>query len=218
MPFSIVSRMFPEHQGVLSLVNEIAGHCRDNDIKVDISESPWVETGDGTQCSGYFDTCDVVLAVAVGKPCSQWLPILMHEYGHSRQYIFNHELLNEGSDVEDRLFRWAKGEETLSHRTVMRLLNLSTRIERECEKLVLDLIAKHGLQDLVDPQVYAQKANAYLYFWRYFISTKKWYDPLMPPYEIEGIWRSLPTTVLDSHSRMPKHIEALYKQHCRMNG
>jgi hypothetical protein len=70
-------------------------------------------------------------------------------------------------------------------------------IELDCERRTVELL--RNLQAPIDLDEYTQKANAYVMSYVNVRKTRKWYDPLNPPYSDEALCAIMPKdfTTLD---------------------
>ena len=161
-------------------IKMVKRETRANGIKVRMPKSKVVMI-DKVKVNGYFDDEDeMVLKCAIGKPEKVWFPIFVHEYCHFRQYIdkcsawktYNKE------DV-DVFFSWIQGQ-TFHNKTVKRFVKRTVAIELDCEKRAVEVIAKYNLP--IDRVDYIRKANAYILFYPYALTTRKWYKKA--PYTI----------------------------------
>lgn len=198
--------------GLLDLLTYIKSYCHDHGISVLLGDKNDVDSGDGVGCSGYFEATEKVLAVAVGKSVHRWLPILMHEFCHAKQYMEDPKWFLRCSTSESLLFEWAYGKREMKRPTMMKHLKLCIEIERDCEDRAVALIKKFKIASVVPVADYARKANAYLYFWRYFADTRQWYERGNPPYEQKELCGLMPSEIQKSYMRMPKAVRQAFHE------
>lgn len=172
-------------------------------------------------CNGYFETLNFPsprFAVATGKPLSEWLPVAAHEFGHLNQWAENapawtDQMYSSTEYAFDRLLEWCDGKLLLDERELKQLILQPAReVERDCEKRTLEMIAQFQLP--LDPVVYAQKANSYIFFYTAMLDTRKWY--VRAPYEVTEIWSSMPKKILSSekYDKLPDKYLNLVQKYC----
>jgi hypothetical protein len=166
--------------------------------KLVINEGPFVEPAPGVQCSGFFSPQEG-LHIAIGKPISQWVTVLAHEYCHLLQWrksakVWKDVEFSIGKDSFDSstvIDEWLGGKE-FSEEVLDRAFDAIISLELDCERRTALLLKK--LKAPIDIEEYTQKANSYVLFYRECRKTRKWYDPLSPPYEQKEIWSKMPST------------------------
>ncbi len=75
---------------------------------------------------------------------------------------------------------------------VHRVWQKIVKLEADCENRVLSVIDEFNLN--IDKEIYAKKANAYLYFYHFALKKKKWYKKA--PYEILDIVQAMPNEIM----------------------
>lgn len=174
--------------------------------------------GQGLACSGFFaELPRPKLAVALGKPDEEWLPILAHEFSHAHQW-------KEGSALWKRLFddwghgreeasdaldRWLEGEEW-SGEQLNDIVARIRDIELDCERRTVEMIEKFQLP--IDVEEYTQKSNAYVYFYNHVAQTRQWYGRGTAPYQIEDVWQNAPKT-FSGQSETPLSLQKAFERH-----
>lgn len=181
----------PDIKKFLELVEQEAGLYR---VKLLLSKESHVESG-SILCNGYFsDEPKPTLAVAMGKPIEQWLPILVHEYCHMRQWIEQSPYWTgnklgkfEATDIIDM---WLQDMVELSDSQKDLYFSKVIMVEKDCEERVVKLIKQFNLP--IDPELYTQKANAYVLFYNVVKKYRKWYRPNQEPYNLAHIYEIMP--------------------------
>lgn len=160
---------------------------------------------EATAGAGYFLDKPPVLAVATGgKPFQQWFEILVHEYCHACQWM-------EGKFIADlggEMWEWLSGKDLPGDRVEADIKD-HLRCEHDCERRALALMRK-GLTKRRSDR-YAQKCNAYLYFYRLIWDNRTWYAD-SPPYNDDEVLDLMPTDIHGSWShywRVPKWVRTL---------
>lgn len=144
-------------------------------------------------CNGFFESIytyneKVVpyLATAIGKPLEQWLPIFIHETCHMDQWIENSPLWLTSNDYIV-LDNWLSGI-SYPEDQIKTFIDKVIMLESDCEKRTIEKIKQFRLP--IDTNYYAQRANAYLYFYQWVLKNRKWCKTA--PYEIEDIINEMP--------------------------
>lgn len=122
---------------------------------------------------GYF--CDETLKLAVASNNENFISTYVHESCHMDQYLDGSEYWS--SDVDNAYILWDKALGPDSHEVsdseLEESLNIIVMLEADCEIRTLQKIADYGLD--VDPELYAQQANSYLYFHTAMNKYRRWY-------------------------------------------
>lgn len=157
-------------------------------------------------CSGEFTVIDGIpkLIIATDKELQSWVEILIHESCHLDQY------LEIGSydkfKCADKLFDLL--EINPFSREIPQLIIQTRDIELDCERRSLDKIYEYGLLWLIDPKNYIKKANAYLLFYTYMLTSRRWYD--VPPYDIPEIVENCPDYFLNDYNILDDKLKDIY--------
>jgi hypothetical protein len=93
-------------------------------------------------------------------------------------------------------------------------------LERDCEVGALGLIKKFKIGKIISPTDYARKANAYLYFWRYFVDRKTWYEEGHPPYDQKPVFSRMPSEILgiDDYMNISPEITGIFDKYMKRKG
>jgi hypothetical protein len=182
----------------VKLLKLVSKKVASSKLKLTINEGPFVEPVPGVQCSGYFNPDDGP-HVAIGKPTHQWVTVLAHEYCHFLQWKESAKVWKDveftiGNDTFDSstvIDEWLGGKE-FSKEVLDKAFNAIMKLELDCERRTVALLKK--LKAPINIKEYIQKANSYILFYRECRRTRKWYDPLSPPYEQKEIWSKMPST------------------------
>jgi len=171
------------------------------------------EESENSMVNGYYDDDKKELACVVGKPFMQWFEVFIHEYCHFLQYrVICSELSKEIKEEDEERFEdWLAGEElSESERTI--IAKHLVDVEAECEATVIEVVKIFGLEDIIDPAIYTQKANAYLYFYAVLCKTGNWYDNA--PYEIPEVYSICGSEFKDDYWDLPEGFRDLVNEHC----
>ncbi len=181
-------------------------------VSLVISDQPYVPyPGSSMDVSGYFiDRPRRELAVGTGKPVEEWLPTFVHESCHMDQWAEDAPVWNrvmvEGREAVDWLDEWVNGREDLPC-SLQELADRVRAVELDCERRVVSRILEYGLP--IDVSEYAQKGNAYCYYYDHLILRRGWYEPGQAPYERADVWSVAPTTI-DPQAAMPEGLSQAF--------
>jgi hypothetical protein len=118
---------------------------------------------DPSECTGWCDGDSIEIA----RELKLFEETFVHEFCHMMQavedtYLWNqHQKCTFWDDLhscDDNITFWNETYKTI-------------RLERDCEKRVLDV---NKIWELFDGELYAKQANAYLYFYHYVYLTRRW--------------------------------------------
>lgn len=170
---------------VRSFIGEIATTCAANNISFNLSASNNVVTGSG-RVSGYFDGGKLV--VAGGGEVDHWLGILVHESCHMDQCLEDSRIWREVDPYLEGVDVWLNGGRPRLKESPFKKV---VELELDCERRAIRKIKKYRLP--LDIELYAQKANAYLFSYEITRRTRKWFAY---PYKKEWIFSGMPTKLL----------------------
>lgn len=155
-----------------AFISNVKRSCKRNKIELMLSPSKTVVVTDtfSTDCSGYFDDQDKVLAVACGKPFEDWIEILIHEYAHMQQWLKD-DRWDKWTNACLDLWMWLDKEKIMNSSQLKVVLDNMIELERDCEIRALDIIKKYNLP--INASNYKRKANLYLYSYRLMPILKK---------------------------------------------
>lgn len=159
-------------------------------------------------CSGFFHHKPLQFAVALKKDFSDWFRIYAHEFSHFRQYVDNQAYFNHASDEIEVFFNWVAGKEEVDSQHLLQMGKIAMGIEHDCEARVLKLIEKEGFGNILEPALYARKANAYVNFYLFVIENRKWYKAKQEPYNIQEVYNLFPDELLMLETLTPEMKQA----------
>lgn len=186
-------------------VKNVKRRCKAHNIELVLSPSRAVVLTDSftTDCSGYFDEVNRVLAVACGKPFEQWIEILIHEYSHMEQFIHD-DRWAYWSDCCARMWEWIDGELELDDENLLYVINGMIDLESDCELRALTNIIKWDLP--INKSRYQRKANLYLYSYRLMPIYRRFLTGI---YENEELINLCPKTISKKAKEVPKKVKDL---------
>ncbi len=192
-----------------TIVEIVQNYCDEHDIKFLVVDAPHVQMDD-VAVNGYFSSTDKTLAIAIGKNVLEWVPVLLHEFCHAQQFVEN-PVSFTANDTDD-FFGWVSGKIDLSQEEVSKQALGALWLEGDCEARTLVLIKEMGLEAIVEPKRYAQKANAYITFYKYMLENRCWYSPGCEPYALDEVWSSFPEEIFSWGCELTDDIRKLFKK------
>ena len=172
-------------------VRKIKKHTKQYGFKIRLIKKRKVEN-----CAGLFKEEEKEILVATKVSDKNWFLSLIHEYCHFLQWRQDskmwkaHERTWENTDP-DTIDKWISKKIELSNYKRDKLFKAMIDVEYECEKMVVKLIDDWNLP--IDKKEYIQQANTYLNYYRVMKYLRFWYLAKKPPYEMENIYKKMPT-------------------------
>lgn len=198
-----VIEQFPEGSSERRLLEDACRAAEQCGVRVVLSNGPWVHQseGDGMPCSGFFlDRPVPTLAVALGHPAAEWVPIFAHESSHFDQWREQApewtDLFRFGDEASLVLDAWLEGGREFSPSELGELVGSIKAVEFDAERRTLAKMQSYGVK--VDPAEYAQKSNAYVMFYDWCANRRRWSEAGRPVYRVESIWRHAPAFFPDA--------------------
>lgn len=166
-------------------VDFVSEECKKHGVKFKLKKSSYVKLSGNIKCSGWFDGVKKELVVAGGS--TQWLSVLVHEYGHLTQWAENAKVWKEADNISN-IDEWLNGKDVPE---IKKALAKTRDLELDNEKRSVKLIKEWNLP--IDTKEYTQKANAYVQFYNYLYYTRRWCTPTNSPYKNPAIYKKMPT-------------------------
>ena len=162
---------------------------------------------DGVLVSGYFDDTVPVLACAMKN--EQAYEVLVHEYCHFTQWRDQCKpwVMAVKHKAFEGLWDFLGGAEV---KNINRLLSLCRDVEEDNERRAVALIKKMQLD--IDIDYYIKKANAYIHFYNWMKTSRRWCRPYNTPYTNKRLLDAMPTTFSESYTVLPAHIKQIFKE------
>lgn len=161
-------RGFPKE--IQEYFHKLDKRCQRRRITLRLSSGLAVNNECG-RCSGYFDSFNKELAVALGKGWEHAFSIAIHEAAHAAQEADKRSVWHTKiSDNHTKFFQWLAGKNFRNPRV---LAMSALVLERDCERRALAEIRKK-YSHLIDPEVYKAKAISYVYSYLWMLKTRKW--------------------------------------------
>jgi hypothetical protein len=150
----------------------------------------------GFLCSGWYDAEKRELVVCSGKPVEEWASILVHEFGHFLQYIYNDPIwnaqmitfMNKQSHVVEMIDAWLEGKD-FDLKDVQEWVRLSFECEMDCESKVLEMNNVYSIG--FNEEWYTKRANSYLVLYPSMLKNRMWSNKAAP-YKVDAILDSMP--------------------------
>ena len=179
--------------------------CKIHKVELMLSPSRAVVITDSfsTDCSGYFDDTDKVLAVACGKPFEEWIEILVHEFSHLQQWL-DDERWEHWTYCCGELWAWLDKEKIMNNSQLKVIIDGMIDLERDCEVRALNNIAKWNLP--INKSEYKRKANLYLYSYRMMPVLRRFPSGI---YENKSLVSMCPPRMLKKYDKVPEAIQEM---------
>ena len=137
------------------------------------------------KCAGFCDGDEMV--VATKNP--RFETVFIHEFAHLTQAVERIPMWYESGDIWSAL---QKGKVSLGKwDEFVKVI----AVERDCERRSLNLINKFNI---ISPEIYAQNANIYLYYYQYVFMTACW-SRRKSLYECKELRELVPTKLLPAN-------------------
>lgn len=168
---------------------KIRQNCGYWGVALQVDPERYVNDGE-TDSNGWFDGTIPKLAYAKGHDL--WFPVALHEYNHMCQWKEKDPVFfsDEMASADDYLWEWLSREVELTPEDARKYAMVYLQLELNCERRSLQMITDLDLP--LDPERYAQTANAYILFYHLVLKHRKWYEIEEEPYHIEEIVSAMP--------------------------
>lgn len=172
---------------------------------------------ENTHCNGYFCDDEMLLAAACGQDFDAWFPVFIHESSHMDQWNEDDPTwmasAAELAGVETGLVLdlWLFNHVEATPEQLMKFLAPTREVELDCERRTIQKILDNNLP--MDTSAYAQRANAYVWYYNIIGVVRKWYTIGKEPYNIPEIVSRMSTNLDGDYSVTPPEIEELFLQH-----
>ncbi len=164
-----------EHPRIKAFIKHVRSECRRTGIKVELRQVKYLRLGQGMKCSGYFDEENRKLVVAMLNPVS--VEVLVHEFGHFTQWDEKIPIWKEAEWAMFHIEEWLNGK---NKRNIEKWMALSRDLELDNEKRSVQLIKEFNLP--INTEKYTKSANAYVLFYNWMLTSRKWCKPGNTPY------------------------------------
>jgi len=185
--------------------------CKKHGVKFKPYKRSYVKLTDDIKCGGYFDdgsdSDKPVLAFAQGR--EDFIELMVHEYCHMTQWLEGIELWEICSDSMTIIDEWLSGKDH-PDKLVECAINNSRDLELDNEKRAVKIFKEWNIP--VDLELYTKKANAYVNFYNYMKTTRKWSDPGNSPYTNKNILEAMSNKFDMNYQELTPGLIELYKK------
>lgn len=172
-----------DHPKIKAFIKYIRKECRLAGIRVELRQVKYLMLGQGMKCSGYFDEENRRLVVAMLNDNS--VEVLVHEFGHFTQWQEKAPIWKEASWAMGHIEEWLGGK---PKRNIEKWIGLSRDLELDNEKRSVQLIKDFDLP--INTKKYTRSANAYVLFYNWMLTSRKWCKPGNTPYSNKTVLRA----------------------------
>lgn len=138
---------------------------------------------------GWFDGTNKIFFCHMGG--EDGFQTYVHEYCHFLQWRDDYSFWDKNSVYED-FWWWIRGLRRKTKKQVQSDLRKSIRVEHDCEMRVLATIKKYKLN--INREVYAQRANLYVLYYKWMVENRKIYTQNL---YIEELVKKMPKKMLN---------------------
>lgn len=186
-------------------ISFVKQECKKHNIKCVLKNTQSVRLDKNSQCSGYFDGENLV--VAMNRPDA--IQILVHEYGHLTQWAKKCDIWVqcEKEKSHDKLYRWLDGKRV---KNIENAIALCRDLELDNEKRSVKLIKKFNLK--IDTKLYTKKANAYVQFYNYLLISREWCKPSNSPYKNRRLLKEMPDKFNMNYKKLSKKVLKIFME------
>ncbi len=199
-------------------IRDVERRATDAGVKFVINKKqPYVKSY-GMKVNGYFDDDNLILAVGRGnRPYEEWFATFVHESCHMDQWIEGDPVwtaseLDKDNEVDSWMIlgQWLDGWLELNAKQRNDYTRRQFSIEQNCEQRSVKRIKEWDLP--LDVELYAQKSNAYLYFYKMLGLTRKWYTIGKEPYNVPAIVKLMPTEIIEWDAPLGPKLKQLFRK------
>ena len=186
-------------------IKHVKNHCKELGVKCDIRNVSYVKYSSNARCSGWFDSENKKLVVAIKS--HDGFSVLVHEYAHITQWQDNIPLWKPTMNSLVRLDEWLSGNEV---RNIRKHLSNCRDLELDNEKRSVKLIKEWGLS--IDIPDYIKKANAYVMFYNWMYYTRRWSTTKNSPYKNQKVLDVMSPKFNMGYNKMSKKVYKVFSE------
>lgn len=172
-----------DHPKIQAFIKHIKTECKKAGIKVELRQVRYLLLGQGMKCSGFFDEANKKLVVAMLNPVS--VEVLVHEFGHFTQWREKTQIWKDAEWAMMHIEEWLGGK---TKRNIEKWISLSRDLELDNEKRTVKLIKDFKLP--INTKKYTRSANAYVLFYNWMLTSRKWCKPGNTPYSNKTVLKA----------------------------
>ena len=165
------------HLKIKAFIDFVKRECKRYGVKTDFRKVKYLRMSGNIKCSGYFDSENQKLVVALNH--KDWLETTIHEYGHFTQWLEGCSEWMENIEGIGKVDEWLSGKNI---KDIKKYIGMARDLELDNEKRAVKIIQDWGLDEFIDLEQYTQKANAYIMFYNWLGKTRRWSKPNNSPY------------------------------------
>jgi hypothetical protein len=189
-----------------AFISWVKSKCKQHGVECSLRNVKYLKLSGNIKCSGYFDdggNKHPKLVVAMNRV--DWLGVLVHEYCHLTQWAEGHELWEKAGKSLAYMDDWLSGS---SVKNISRHLANARDLELDNEKRSVNLIRKWNLD--IDVDDYVKRANAYIQFYNYIRTTRRWSKPTNSPYTNSNLLLAMSNKFNMNYKKMSKKVEKAF--------
>lgn len=187
----------------LIFIDHVKKECKKYGVVCSLRNTRYVIISKGVLASGYFDETTPILVCSMNRKDA--IEILVHEYCHLTQWVEQIPIWKECEKSLPKFFGWLQGDKV---RNVKKHMENCRELELDNEKRSVSIIKKFNLD--IDISKYIKKANAYVYFYTYMLTIRRWCKKKNSPYSNVALIESMPNYFVKDYSIIPKKIERVF--------
>lgn len=154
----------------------------------------------GGRCSGFYDSFNKELKVALGRGWEHSFCVFIHEMQHHAQANdLNSVWHTEIAEDHALFFEWLAGK---NHKNPEKLALGAMLLERDAERRALKLI-RRKFSHIIDPTRYLLRANCYLAGHFHILKNRRWFRKT--PYSPK-LMAHCPSKLIRSFSDIPNNL------------
>ena len=185
-------------------IDFVKDECRTEGVKCDLRNTTYVKVSSTIKASGYFDELGPILVCSMKRPDA--VEILAHEYGHLTQWREQIPLWKAVEVSMAKVDEWLEGKEVADiHKHIAACRDL----ELDNEKRAVKIIKQFELP--VDLEHYVKKANAYVMFYNYMLTSRRWCSPKNSPYKNKTIIGAMPNKFSMKYTTLSTKMQKLFE-------
>lgn len=153
----------------------------------------------------YFDYEDRRIGICKTKDGELLTLLLLHEYGHAIDYLYDPEVYSNRLDHKLLLDLWIAGRMQLSLWKKDKIISNIARLEQNADKIVVSILEDNDC--IIDKLRYIQVANACLLDYMYAYYYRKY--PIRGPTKLQ-VYEFIPTTFIYNRKKAWKNFSYLW--------
>jgi len=190
-----------------AFIDHVQSECKKHGVKFKPYKRGYIKLMDGVKCGGFFDdnAKSPILAFAQGR--EDFLGLMVHEYCHMTQWLDQIPLWTESGKASSIMWDWLAGKD---HEDINWAIGVARDLELDNEKRTTEMIIKWNLP--IDPKEYVRKSNAYVLFYNYIKTSRKWSEPGNAPYTNKNIVDAMSDKFDMDYENLSPELLELYKR------